>query len=70
MAMNVYSYGTAHAQVYKQTHVTHRASRNFEDNLCVGLVQHEEYTAHKRLLMSWKYSRVTPVVQFCNNLYE
>ena len=45
-------YGTAHIQVYKQTCVTHRALRNFEDNLRVGLVRHEEYTAHERLLMS------------------
>ena len=31
-------YGTAHIQVYKQTHVMHHASRNFEDNLHVGLM--------------------------------
>ena len=37
-------YDTAHVQVYKQTCVTCRTSRNFEDNLCIGLVQHEEYT--------------------------
>ena len=33
-----------------------RALRNFEDYSCVGLVRHEEYTARKQLLMSWKYS--------------
>ena len=43
---------TAHVQVYKQMHVTHRAWRKFEDNSRVGLVRHEEYTAHERLLMS------------------
>ena len=45
-------YGTAHVQVYKQKHVTSRALRNFEDNSCVGLMRHEEYAAHERLLMS------------------
>ena len=45
-------YGTAHVQVYKQMHVTHHAFRNFEDNLRVGLVRHEEYTARERLLMN------------------
>ena len=34
--LNVTVYSTAHVQVYKQTYVTHRASRNFEDNLLVG----------------------------------
>ena len=57
-------YGTAHVQVYKLMCVTRRASRNFACNLHVGLVQHKEYTARERLLMSWKYLRVTPVVQF------
>ena len=53
MLINSYGiYGTAHVQVYKQTCVMRRASRKFEDNSCVGLVQHEEYTAHERLLMS------------------
>ena len=42
-----------------------RALRNFEDNSSVGLMQHEEYTAREWSLMSWKYSQVTPVVQFC-----
>ena len=60
-----YIYGTAHVQVYKQTHVTHHASRNFEDNSHVGLVWHEEYNACEWLLMNWKFPRVTPVVQFC-----
>ena len=45
-------YSTAHVQVYKQMRVTHRAMRNFACNTCVGLVQHEEYNARKRLLMS------------------
>ena len=45
-------YSTAHVQVYKQTHVTHRALRKFEDNSCIGLMRHEEYTARERLLMS------------------
>ena len=36
---------TAHVQVYNKTHATHHASRNFVDNSCVGLMQHEEYTA-------------------------
>ena len=45
-------YGNAHIQVYKQTRVTRHALRNFEDNLCVGLVQHKEYTAQEQLLMS------------------
>ena len=39
--------GTAHVQVYKQTRVMHHALRNFEDNSCVGLVQHEKYTARE-----------------------
>ena len=38
------TYGTAHIQVYKKMHVTHRALRNFKDNLHVGLMQHNEYT--------------------------
>ena len=42
------NYGTAHV---KQTRVTHRASRNLEDNSHVGLVRHE-YTAREQLLMS------------------
>ena len=47
------TYSTAHVQVYKQTHVTRRASRKFEDtNLRVRLMRHEEYTARERLLMS------------------
>ena len=50
--MYVCMYGTAHVQVYKQTHVMHHASRNFEDNSSVGLIRHEEYTAHERSLMS------------------
>ena len=45
-------YSTAHIQVYKQTRVTHRALRKFEDNSCIGLMRHEEYTARERLLMS------------------
>ena len=45
-------YSTAHIQVYKQTRVMRRASRNFVCNSLVGLVQHEEYTAGERLLMS------------------
>ena len=49
--MCVYSYGTAHVQVYKQTCVMHRALRNFENYLHVGLMRHEEYTARERLLM-------------------
>ena len=40
-------YSTAHVQVYKQTRVTRRTLRNFEDNLRVGLVRHEEYTARE-----------------------
>ena len=47
-------YGTAHIQVYKQTVVMHRALRNFEDNSCVGLVPHKEYTACVRLLIELK----------------
>ena len=35
-----------------QTRVTHRALRKFEDNSCIGLMRHEEYTARERLLMS------------------
>ena len=58
-------YCTAHVQVYKQTRITCHASRNFEDNSRVGLMRHKEYTACKQLLMSRKYLRVTPVVQFC-----
>ena len=54
--LNTHSYGTTHIQVYKQTCVMRRASRNFEDNSHVGLVRHEEYTARERLLMSLKYS--------------
>ena len=42
------NYGTAHV---KQTRVTHRASRNLEDNSHVGLVRHE-YIAREQLLMS------------------
>ena len=45
-------YGTAHIQVYKLTSVTCRASRNFACDLLVGLVRHEKYTAHERLLMN------------------
>ena len=45
------SYGTAYVQVYKLTRVTRRASRNFACNSCVGLMQHEEYTARERLLI-------------------
>ena len=56
-------YGTAHVQVYKLTRVTRRTLRNFVCSSCVGLVLQKEYTAHEQLLMSWKYSRVTPVVQ-------
>ena len=41
-------YGTAQVQVYK---LTHRASRNFASNSHVGLVRHEEYTAHEQLLI-------------------
>ena len=48
----LFMYGTAHVQVYKQTCVMRHALRNFEDNARVGLVRHEEYTAHERLLMS------------------
>ena len=47
-----YSYDTAHVQVYKLTHVTRRASRNFACSSRVGLVRHEEYTSCKQLLMS------------------
>ena len=36
----------------QKTHVTLRASRNFEDNLRVGLVRYEAYTAHEQLLTS------------------
>ena len=46
------SYGIAHIQVYKLTHVTHRALRNFACNSCVGPMRHEEYTARERLLMT------------------
>ena len=47
------TYGTAHVQGYKQTRVTCRASRKFEDiDLRVELVRHEEYTAREQLLMS------------------
>ena len=52
MYVCLYIYNIAHIQVYKQTHVTCYASRNFEDNLRVGFVRHEEYTARKQLLMS------------------
>ena len=45
-------YGTTHVQIYKQTHVMHRALRNFACNSRVGLTQHKEYTARERLLMS------------------
>ena len=48
----LFAYGTAHIQVYNQTHLTRHALRNFEDNSHVGLVRHEEYTACERLLMS------------------
>ena len=44
-------YGTAHVQIYKQTRVTRCTLRNFACNSCVGLMQHEEYTAHEQLLM-------------------
>ena len=40
------------------------ALRKFEDNSRVGLMWHDKYIARERLLMSWKYSRVTPVVHF------
>ena len=46
----IWNSGTAHIQVYKQTHVTRRASRNFEDNSHVGLVQHEEYTCSRAII--------------------
>ena len=47
------TYDTPHVQVYKQTRVTRRASRKFEDtDLHVGLVRHEEYTVREQLLMS------------------
>ena len=49
---HTYVYSTAYIQVYKKTHVMRRALRNFEDNSYVGLVQHKEYTARERLLMS------------------
>ena len=45
-------YSTAHVQVYKKTQVTCHALRNFEDNLRIGLMQHEKHTAHERLLTS------------------
>ena len=57
-------YSTAHVQVYEQTRVTYCTSRNFACNSRIELVRHEEYTARERFLMGWKYSRVTPVVQF------
>ena len=34
---DVDTYGTAHVQVYKQTHVTHHASRNFKITCVLGL---------------------------------
>ena len=54
----MYVYGTAHIQVYKNTHVIVHALRNLEDNLHVGFILHKEYTARKWLLMSCEYSRV------------
>ena len=36
--VRICTYGTAHIQVYKQMCVTHRDSRNFEDNSRVWLV--------------------------------
>ena len=68
----VYSvrYNTAHIQVYKTMRVMLRALRNFEDNSLVGLVQHEKYTAWKRLKMlesKWKYLWVTLVMHFCTH---
>ena len=55
----VYIYSTAHIQVYRKCFVP---QENFEDNSRVGLMQHKEYTAHERLLTSWKYLRITPVL--------
>ena len=52
VCMYVCMYGIAHVQVYKKTRVVHRASRNFEDNLRVRLMQHEEHTTCEQLLMS------------------
>ena len=31
----------------QKMHAAFRASRNFEDNSCVGLVQRKEYIAHE-----------------------
>ena len=42
--------------------VMRRALRNFEDNSLAGLMQHEDYTTHEQLLMSWKYLQVLHVV--------
>ena len=50
--INFMCYSTGHVQVLQKTQVTLCASRKFEDNSYVGLVQHKKYTAHKRLLMS------------------
>ena len=44
------NYGTAHVQVYKKTCVILRDSENFEDNLRVRRVRHEEYIAREWLL--------------------
>ena len=37
---------------FTKTCAMHRTLRNFQDSLRVGLMQHEEYTARERLLMS------------------
>ena len=42
-----FAYGTAHVQVYKKTRVILRDSENFEDNLRVRRVRHEEYIARE-----------------------
>ena len=55
-------YSTAYVQVYQKTCVTLCALRNFENNLCVGLMRHKECVACEQLLTSLKYLQVITIL--------
>ena len=50
--MHKYILNTVQLTSKLQMRVMRHASRNFEDNLRVGLVRHKNYATQERLLMS------------------
>ena len=60
------THSTAHIQVYKKMRVALCASRNFKDNLRVGLMRHKKHSACEQLIADELKLLVSESCHACN----